>query len=499
MSAVALPELVETVDVRLLANLSDNFRSPYEAILELVDNALASRRPGRPVRVTISSSGRVGGTLRLVARGGRGMGVEELVEFLRWGKAPTAVGLNRYGQGGKAAIGYLGNGMRVRCNRFDETGAYQIEDQTWLQRPTGELKRFIPQRVPPAIPGEGVVQTEIMDVRRAINLKRLAREIAWRYRPALQAGILKVSVGRHVVKPAELPADERHEFTRVVQLGDDDATIAGWVGIAPSGFDGRGGIRCSAFGRVVLQNEYFGHRTSSFKASLNSLVGEVDLSVVPVVLNKNAFDTASVEWDAAQAVVHEETEPLVKQLLRRREPSEPSDEERLRAMEAHDIAQRAVEKIAAEAMARGRGGYLHGRKPPSPRAEPQPPRTDACPEERRQPQPVTPPPDRAVGSLARRGLGLDWDVRALDPAIRSARALESGRIEIIINSRYPLYRRRSGDLEYMLETGLLEQLKPGPEEDLTVDEYHEQLVEALLLAVTELGGFEARAPSAGPR
>jgi len=80
---MALPVLVETVDVRLLANLSDNFRSPYEAILELTDNALASRRSGRPVRVTITGSGGVGGTLRLVAKGGRGMGVEELAEFLR--------------------------------------------------------------------------------------------------------------------------------------------------------------------------------------------------------------------------------------------------------------------------------------------------------------------------------------------------------------------------------------------------------------------------------
>ncbi|MBA2741594.1 MAG: hypothetical protein H0U46_06240, partial [Actinobacteria bacterium] len=89
----------------------------------------------------------------------------------------------------------------------------------------------------------------------------------------------------------------------------------------------------------------------------------------------------------------------------------------------------------------------------------------------------------AVGTLARRGLNLDWDVRSLDPSIRSARAVDGGRTEIVINSRYPLYRRRNGDLEYMLETGLLEQLKPGADEELLVEEYHDQLVEALSLAL----------------
>jgi hypothetical protein len=102
-------------------------------------------------------------------------------------------------------------------------------------------------------------------------------------------------------------------------------------------------------------------------------------------------------------------------------------------------------------------------------------------------QPKTPPPEDAVGKLARKGNGLDWDVRALDPHIRSARAVEGGRTEIVINKRYPLYRRRGGDLLYMLETGLLEQLKSSEDQEGSIKEYHEQLVEALYLAINELG------------
>jgi hypothetical protein len=88
--------------------------------------------------------------------------------------------------------------------------------------------------------------------------------------------------------------------------------------------------------------------------------------------------------------------------------------------------------------------------------------------------------------LRRTGSNLDWDVRALDPKIRSATEHSDGRLEIVINNQFPVYKQRNGDLVYMLETGLLEELKPsGDEEDKTVPEYYEQVTEALYLAAQE--------------
>jgi hypothetical protein len=55
----------------------------------------------------------------------------------------------------------------------------------------------------------------------------------------------------------------------------------------------------------------------------------------------------------------------------------------------------------------------------------------------------------------------------------------------VINKEYPLYKQRGGDLLYMLETGLLEEMKPGPDEDKTVEEYHSVLNEALFVATGE--------------
>jgi hypothetical protein len=482
--------LSESIDVRLLANLSENFRTPYEALFELVDNGLASRLDDQPVAVSISGASGVGGRLTVVTCGGVGMGVEELRQFLHWGKPPSERGLHRYGQGGKAAIGYLGEGMRIRTNRHDEAVAYQLEDDNWRARPLG-LKTFTPATAKPVKPGVGVVQVEIVRLRRAVNLRRLERELAWRYRPALTAGHLTIKVSGRNVAPLDLGAQSVAEFAEVLEVPalDDPGRsvrveLRGWVGIAESGFAGRGGVRCSAEGRVVLQNEYFGQRTASHKASLNGLIGEVDLWFVPVVLNKNAFDTGSAAWRRVEPIMFEKLQPYVQQLLRRREPEEPSDEERRRAMEAKDLAQRALHQLAADAMRPGTGGDGAGRKRPEKRDEGQErsDRKDADVDR----SPRTPPPSDAVGQLTRKGRAIEWDVRALDQRTRSATLVEGSRVEIVINNRYPAYRQRAGDLLYMLETGLLETLKPDSTEDKSVDEYHQDVTDALFLALQEM-------------
>lgn len=75
----------------------------------------------------------------------------------------------------------------------------------------------------------------------------------------------------------------------------------------------------------------------------------------------------------------------------------------------------------------------------------------------------------------------------LDPKIRSATRDTNGRTEIIINKQYPLYIEREGDDAYMLETGLLEQLKPGEGDDKPVVEYHDQVTDAVFEALSMTG------------
>src|SRR5207249_1863209 len=135
-------------------------------------------------------------------------------------------------------------------------------------------------------------------------------------------------------------------------------------------------------------------------------------------LNKSDFDKDSPAWQAAQRVAFREMEPFITKLLQRKDPSEPSEEERLRAMEAKDLAHKALDKIA-EMARRGLSGQQRGRKSPAHReagAKRQPSATT----ERKEAEARTPPPPDAVGDLRRKGMSLDWDVRALDPRVRSA-------------------------------------------------------------------------------
>lgn len=55
----------------------------------------------------------------------------------------------------------------------------------------------------------------------------------------------------------------------------------------------------------------------------------------------------------------------------------------------------------------------------------------------------------------------------------------------MINNRYPLYLERGGDLPYMLETGLLEEMKPSDDEERPVAEYLDEVCEAVFVALSE--------------
>ncbi|MBI4470912.1 MAG: ATP-binding protein, partial [Acidobacteria bacterium] len=98
-------------------------------LLELADNAVDDRFAGEPLVVEI---GQRRGVFTIVNTGGRGMGVSELEEFLDWGRSTKQGKLGRYGQGGKAALGYLGRSWEIRCKPRGEYGAYRIVEATGM-------------------------------------------------------------------------------------------------------------------------------------------------------------------------------------------------------------------------------------------------------------------------------------------------------------------------------------------------------------------------------
>ena len=119
--------LTEVFDPGIKHALFSNFSKYTEAILELVDNSVSNRIEGNTLMVLIGVSPKL---ICITDLGGRGMGVKELYEFLKWGKIKTRnpYDIGAYSQGGKSAMGYLGNSMTISTSPKGSQKQYIIED-----------------------------------------------------------------------------------------------------------------------------------------------------------------------------------------------------------------------------------------------------------------------------------------------------------------------------------------------------------------------------------
>ena len=100
-----------------------NFTCMSEALHELVDNTFDEFdgvHGGAHLNVSIEIKKN---TIVVENLGGKGMGDKELSDWLEWGGIRETDGIREYGQGGKAAMGYLGTAWTVLAKRFDSTMA----------------------------------------------------------------------------------------------------------------------------------------------------------------------------------------------------------------------------------------------------------------------------------------------------------------------------------------------------------------------------------------
>ena len=104
----------EKISRKLLRAVMAQFTSLPEALLELVDNAFDEFdgvHGGNHLRIDIVMTKN---SITVENTGGKGMGVNELQNWLNWGEAYKTDAIGEYGQGGKAAMGYLGSSWIVR-------------------------------------------------------------------------------------------------------------------------------------------------------------------------------------------------------------------------------------------------------------------------------------------------------------------------------------------------------------------------------------------------
>jgi len=475
----------ERIDPQLTAALFANYRTPVDAILELVDNAVDSRVPGHGLEIDLAVRT---GTVLLVVTGGTGMGPREIEhQYLRWGRSRKRAGdsIGRYGQGGKAAIGHLGERFEVLAGLAGDPVAHGFADDAYRDR--SRLRTYELRERPKPVAAElGYVRIEIGGVDRKIDVRRLRARLAETYRPLLERGDVVMRLDRMPVTAAAWTLAERHEIS--VRAGG--RLIHGWWGllldplpISPP----EAGVRLYHLGRLVGSPEWFGHPGPAQHPALNRLVGEIELPHIPVTMNKADVDRGSEAWAAVEGRLHTVLAPAVRRLTRDTEVA-PSANALRTADQVRRILGRALRMLESGKLfeseigsGEGPGGQLTLDAPvrsPRPDKPGDPEAADAA-----EPDAAAPriPRGRGTGPGGRTGVG-EVVIRSLDPRLRSAMVLEDGVRRVVINSRYPLYEVRKGDLWYQLETALREVCVTIPE--ATVPEFERKVNELMLVSLS---------------
>jgi hypothetical protein len=480
----------ERIDPRLTAALFSNYRSPIDAILELVDNAVDSRVAGRPLEIEIATHP---GRLVLTAVGGAGMGPGAIErDYLRWGASPKRAGdqIGRFGQGGKAAIGHLGNRFEIVASAAGDDRAWGFEDPAYRDR--GRLRTYeLHARRKPVADELGYVRIEVGEVDRAIDPRRLRDRLADVYRPLLEADAVRIAVNRALVVPRAWALVERHEIA--VRAGG--RIVRGWWGLLddpPPPGSPEGGVRLYHLGRLVGAPEWFGHPTPAAHLSLNRLVGAVELPHVPVTMNKADADRGSAAWTAVETRLHALLAKPVRRLTRE-PPSSVTPEAVRTAEQVRRILAKALRLLEegrlfeseVAAGGEGPGGQLALEGVRKPAGEPDPGTVgggEAGAGAAAEAQPRLPREGAAGGAgTARRRGAAEVVVRQLDPRLRSALVEEDGVRRVVINSAFPLYEVRRGDLWYQLETALREVCVTIPE--ATVPEFERKVNELMVVSL----------------
>lgn len=476
----------ERIAPEITASLFANYRSSADAVMELVDNAVDSRVPKSSLAVEITVHPQ---SLVVSASGGEGMGIREIERnYLRWGGSSKRGRqlLGQYGQGGKAAIGHLGKRFTVEASRPGDEMAWRFTDDDYRDR--SRLKTYELLETPKRTPVEvGYVRIRVDEIDKRIDVRRLAQRLAETYRPLLERQELKLTLDRSEISPSPLSLSERRAFA----INTGGARLRGWVGLSDPEHPSGGwvpGIRCYRLGRLITDGEFFGHPGPATLPAIVRLTGEVDVPNVALTMNKTDFDRDSQAWVAVEARMHKLLASWVRRLARDVEVPPPSS--------AIKVAEQVRRLLSQALRLSDRQDLFAGFAPARPSAKSrqapelpfEPREAETADHEPRTPPPS--PPDTPL-EARKRGFGI-IAIRQLDPRVRSMTVLEDGVRTVVINSRYPLFLERRGDVWYQLETAAREICKSA--EANSVAEY-EKRVNDIVLAALQLRASRRRRPA----
>ena len=320
----------------------------------------------------------------------------------------------------------------------------------------------------------GYVRIRVDGVDKRIDARRLAQRLGETYAPLLESGGVSITLNGSAVQRAQLSVVERKSF----QVNAGGGRLKGWLGISDPDRSMAGwlpGLRCYKFGRLITDGEFFGHPGPAQVPALGRLMGEVEIPNVPLTMNKSDFDRDSPQWLEIEERLRRLLAPIVRRLEREGEapPSASAVKVAEQVRRLLGQALRLTDRseifagFAAVAPQRPTAGGAENKLPLQVEAEAKPPK------------PRIPPAAPEPGAAVRRGFGTIV-IRPLDRSIRSITTIEEGVRVVVINSNYPLFKERRGDIWYQLETAAREVCRVA--EGASVAEYERRVNEIILMA-----------------
>ncbi len=317
-----LKTIEETFNPQLISALYKNFSSQYEALLELIDNAVDDRVGGTKLVVTINFDEN---SLNIQNEHGKGMTPENLKDFFAWGVSKKDSQIGRYGQGGKASIGYLAKSFAIETKPKGSKDFYYLNVENWEDRSEG-LKKFEIKNSPSNI-DNGFVKLELTGLKREFRQSTVMSTIERIYTPLILLEEVDFIINgiKVVPKQVEFEEDVKADIKLSITFLSQKYNIKGWYGQVTSeslkdGF--RKGFRIYQYGRCVADKEYFGYSDATLKWSMEKLYGELYIDFdLPLTMNKTDIDRDSPLWQAIDKKMNVEIADVVKTVRNSKTPA----------------------------------------------------------------------------------------------------------------------------------------------------------------------------------
>jgi hypothetical protein len=313
----------ENFDPKLITALFKNFSNPYMALFELIDNAVDDRQQNEKLIVSIDYFPE-DDKLTIKNYCGKGMSIDDLEKFFTWGFSEKKSGrIGRYGQGGKAALGYLAKSFSLKSHPKNSPLGFCIKVKDWENREIGFNDGFevFPYK---SLRDEGDVTFEIYNLKKEFTSDAIINKIRKTYRPLIVHKKVDFIVDGNQVKCNSInyDPDTYKTFKVTFEYKNINQFMTGEFGLVPDSNSERGGFKIFQYGRNVAEKEYFGHTDPSKRWNVERLYGELYIDFdLPLSMNKSEIDKDSDLWRLIESKMHGTITDIMKEAIDYKTPT----------------------------------------------------------------------------------------------------------------------------------------------------------------------------------